>query len=86
MPDFNATGDLHQTVMRTPIFGAKLDPHPRWLESGKVSDLMKKVLAKRSGDRPIYSITVPLEAGFGTKELHYRDIEAIVQRPDFPRT
>ena len=75
MPDFNATADLHQTVMRTPIPGAKLDPRPRYLESGKVSELMKKVLGKRGGDRPIYSITVPLEAGFGKEVLDFRDIE-----------
>ena len=67
MPDFNAAADLHQTVMRTPVLGAKLDPRPRYLESGKVSDLMKKVLAKRDGDRPIYSITVPRELASGKK-------------------
>jgi len=33
----------------------------------------------------LYSIVVPLEAGFGTNELHYRDIETISKRPDFPR-
>ena len=85
MPNFNATADLHQTVMRTPIPGAKIDPRPRWLESGKVSDLMNKVMAKRDGDRPIYSITVPLEAGFGKEVLSFRDIEAISKTPDFPR-
>lgn len=86
MPDFNATGDLHQTMMRAPILGAKLDPRPRWLENGKVSDLMKKVLAKHSGDQPIYSITVPREAGFAKDILDFRDIRTLAQRPDFPHT
>jgi hypothetical protein len=42
-------------------------------------------MAEREPDRLIYSITVPLEAGFGKTELYYNDIEAISKRSDFPR-
>jgi hypothetical protein len=85
MPDFNVTGELHRMEMRTPIPGAKLHPRPRYLDRGPVGDLMKRVLAKRDGDRPIYSITVPREAGFGKDELSFRDIEALAQHPQFPK-
>jgi hypothetical protein len=35
--------------------------------------------------RKTYFMTVPLEAGFIKRELDYRDIEAVYQRPDFPK-
>jgi hypothetical protein len=85
MPNFNATADLHRLEMRTPIHGQKTRPGPCWLESGKASDLMRKVVAKREADQPVYSITVPLEAGFGKDVLNFRDIQEFAEHPDFPR-
>jgi hypothetical protein len=41
-------------------------------------------MGKRPADRVLYSITVPLEAGFGTKVLNHYDVEDIAARPDFP--
>jgi hypothetical protein len=85
MPNFDATADLHRLEMTTPIYGQKNRPGPRWLESGKASDLMSKVVAKREADQPVYSITVPLEAGFGKDTLHFRDIQEFAKHPDFPK-
>jgi len=42
-------------------------------------------MTKHDGYPDTYSLRVPLEAGFQTDELHYRDIEAISKRNDFPR-
>jgi hypothetical protein len=85
MPNFSATADLHQTLMTTPIYGQKNRPGPRWLESGKVSDLINRVLEKREPDQALHSITVPLEAGFGKDVLHFRDIQDFGKHPDFPK-
>ena len=85
MPNFNATADLHRLEMKTPIYGRKNRPGPRWLESGKASDLIRKVVAKRGSDQLADSITVPLEAGFGRDVLHFRDIQEFAKHPDFPK-
>jgi hypothetical protein len=71
--------------MTTPVYGQKNRPGPRWLESGKASDLMRKVVAKREADQPICSITVPLEAGFGKGTLNFRDIHEFATHPNFPK-
>jgi hypothetical protein len=42
-------------------------------------------MAKRPDDRKTYFMIVLLEAGFIKNELRYSDIEAIFQRPDFPK-
>jgi hypothetical protein len=85
MPNFNATADLHRLEMRTPIYAQKNRPGPRWLESGKASNLMRKIVAKREADQPVYSITVPLEAGFGKDTLNFLDIQEFAKHPDFPK-
>jgi hypothetical protein len=85
MSNFNAPADLHRTEMKPRIFGRKVSPGPRYLRSTTLAECVNAVMAKREPDRVIYSITVPLEAGFGKTELHYRDIEAISKRADFPR-
>jgi hypothetical protein len=84
MPNFDATADLYRLEMRTPIYGHKSHAGPRWLESGRACDLMRKVVAKREADQPVYSITVPLEAGFGKGVLNFRDIREIAKHSDFP--
>jgi len=43
-------------------------------------------MSNDKADRLLYSITVPLEAGFGKDVLDHQDIEAIFQRPDFPKS
>jgi len=85
VPDFNANADLHQTVMTIPIYGQKNRPGPRWLESGKVGDLMNRVLNKHEPHQALYSITVPLEAGFGKDVLHFRDMQDFAKHPNFPK-
>ena len=58
--------------------------YPQPVHSGTVAECMKWVMAKRDY-QATYFMTVPLEAGFIKKELGYPDIEAITQRPDFPK-
>ncbi len=50
------------------------------------ADCINKVMSNDKADRLLYSITVPLEAGFGKDVLDHQDIEAIFQRPDFPKS
>jgi hypothetical protein len=85
MPNFNATADLYRLEMSSPQYGQKIQPGLRCLESGKAADLIKKVVAKREGDQPVYLITVPLEAGFGKDMLHFRDIQDFAKHADFPK-
>jgi hypothetical protein len=85
MPDYKATAELHRLEMSTLQWGKKLNPGPRYLRSGTLVDFVRQVIEKRKRDALIYSITVPLEAGFGKEVLAYQDIEAISQRADFPR-
>jgi hypothetical protein len=60
-------------------------PGPHFLEPGKFSDLVKKVMAKRGPDAQLYSITPTLEAGFQKTCFNYADIMDVYNRPDFPR-
>lgn len=85
MPNYDATADLHMYQMNPIRFGQKLKPGPLYLRSAKFVQCVNEVMSKREPDAQLYSITVPLEAGFGKDTLYYRDIEAISQRPDFPR-
>jgi hypothetical protein len=84
MSDFNAKADLHRVEMTNSKLGTKIPP-PRVVHSGTVVECINKVMAKREPDRVLYSMTVPLEAGFIKALLDYCDIEAISQRADFPR-
>jgi hypothetical protein len=86
MSNFDARADLHRSEMRQVRLGEKNSPVPRYLRSATLAECVAEVMAMRETDRVIYSITVPLEAGFGKTELYYPDIEAIAQRPDFPAT
>ena len=85
MPHFSAKAELYRTEVRLTRFGQKNSPGPRYPRPGPFLELVKTVMAEREPDRLIYSITVPLEAGFGKTELYYNDIEAISKRSDFPR-
>jgi hypothetical protein len=85
MPDYDATAELHMHQMRPVRFGEKLKPGPLYLRSGNIVTFVNEVMSKREPDAHLYSITVPLEAGFGKDTLYYREIEEISQRADFPR-
>jgi hypothetical protein len=85
MPDFNAVADLHRIEMRPTEFGKKITTDPHYLESGRVFELINRVMGKRSPDRVLYSITPPREAAFNKEELNYQDIEDLSHHPDFPK-
>jgi hypothetical protein len=86
MPDFNAAADLHRVEASPARWGHPIKPSPRYLETAPVAQCVNRVMGKRQADRVIYSITVPLEAGFGKQVLDYRDIEDIAACPDFPKS
>jgi len=85
MPNYEAIADLHRLEVRPIRFGEKNSLGPRYLRSLPIKECVNQVMSKRPPDAHTYSITVPLEAGFGKDVLNYWDIEAISQRPDFPR-
>jgi hypothetical protein len=85
MSDFNARAELHRLEMTRSEFGRKLPTSRRLVYSGTVTECVSKVMGKRDPDRCLYSMTVPLEAGFGADALHHDEIEAIFRRADFPR-
>jgi hypothetical protein len=80
MPDFNARSDVYVAMMREPRRTQSLLP----VHTGTLAECVRYVLTKHDGYPETYAMRLPLEAGFQTKELHYRDIEAIARRPDFP--
>ena len=82
MSDFNAKADVYCTQVQ-PAGGHRPILPPKLVHSGTVAECIRWVMAKREY-REIYSMTVPLEAGFIKAELDYRDIEAIYRRHDFP--
>ncbi len=86
MSDFNALADLHRVEMNAATWGRPIKPGPRYLETAPLAQCVNKVMGKRQADRVLYSITVPLEAGFIKDVLDYRDIEAISKRADFPHS
>lgn len=85
MPNYEATADLHMYQMNPVRFGQKLKPGPLYLRSDNIVTCISHVMSKREPDAHLYSITLPLEAGFGKDTLYFRDIQAISKRPDFPR-
>jgi hypothetical protein len=85
MSDYNPRAELRRVEM-TPTRPGKKIGAPRVVHSGTVADCVNRVMAKREPDRLIYSMSVPLEAGFGKIDHNYRDIEAISRRPDLPRS
>lgn len=84
MPDFSAKAEVYKAVMKAPT-GYRVMPAPAPIHSASVADCISWVMTKHDGYPETYSMRVPLEAGFQTNELHYRDIEEISKRPDFPR-
>jgi hypothetical protein len=84
MSDFNARAELHRVEMRRARWGEPIQTSPRMIHAGTVAECVTRVMGKRDPDRRIYSMTVPLEAGFGKAVLEFDDIEAVAQRTDFP--
>jgi hypothetical protein len=85
MSDFSARAEVYRAVMKAPT-GHRFMPLATPVHSGTVAECISWVIRKHDGYPETYSMRVPLEAGFQTNELHYRDIEAISKRPDFPCT
>lgn len=75
LPNWNAPAELHMLAkMQTENRIA-----PKYLESGTLEALIKKVMAKeRPADRQIYSITV------GKTVYDAPGIKRLYDRPDFP--
>ncbi len=84
MPDFNVKADVYVAMVKEPRRWQSM-PERRPIHSGTLAESIRWTLANHDGYPETYSIEVPLEAGFQTKVLHYRDIQAIAERPDFPR-
>lgn len=84
MPNYDATVDLHRLEVRPVRFGGKNSPGPRYLCSLPLKEGINYVMSKREPDALTYSITLPIEAGFGKDTLNFWDIRAISKRPDFP--
>ena len=84
MPNYDTIAELHRLEMRPLRLGQKNSPGPRYRRRLPMKECVNQVMSKRPPDAHTYSITVPLEAGFGKDVLNYWDIEAISQRPDFP--
>jgi hypothetical protein len=84
MSDFNAKADVYRTMM-TPASGHRFVPPPHPIHSGTVAECISWIMTKHDGYPETYRMTVPLEAGFGETVFHYREIEAISGRHDFPK-
>jgi hypothetical protein len=82
MPDFNASAEVYRVAMEHPTRRPNLPRKP--VHRGGVAECIRWTLTKHDGYPETYSMRVPLEAGFATDMLNYRDIEAISERPDFP--
>lgn len=84
MPNLNAQADVY---CHAGINVGKFQPIPQRkpVHSGTVVECVQWVMKHHQGYPKLYSLAVPLEAGFQTKDLWYPDIEAISKRPDFPR-
>ena len=84
MPNFNAQADVYFHGGRhTPKFQPILPP--KTIHTATIADSVKWIMKNHHGYPDLYSLVIPLEAGFQTTELHYRDIEVLSKRPDFPR-
>jgi hypothetical protein len=84
MPNFSAQAEVYKAVMKLPT-GYRFMPASAPIHSGSVAECVSWIMTKHDGYPATYSMRVPLEAGFQTNELHYRDIEAISKRSDFPQ-
>lgn len=84
MPNFSAQAEVYKAVMKEPS-GHRFMPAPTPIHTGSVAECVRYVVTTHDGYPTTYTMRVPLEAGFQTNTLHYRDIEAISTLPDFPR-
>lgn len=84
MSNFNAHAEVYRTAVRYAV-GHQPISAPSPIHTGPAGECFRYVLTKHDGYPKTYSVRVPLEAGFGTDELSYDDIEAISKRADFPR-
>jgi hypothetical protein len=84
MPDFNAKADVYVVSMREPLRWRSM-PQRLPVHSGTITECVTYVLTKHDGYPETYSMRIPLEAGFQTNELGYREIEALSKWADFPR-
>jgi hypothetical protein len=84
MPNFNADAEVYRAAVEH--YGAHRPILPsRPIHTGTVAECVRYIMSKHDGYPETYSMRLPLEAGFQTNQLHYRDIEAISKRSDFPR-
>jgi len=83
MSDFNAHAEVHRAAVRHRGGYHPILPSPP-IHTATAIECFRYVLTKHDGYPQTYSVRVPLEAGFGTDELSYSEIEAISKRPDFP--
>jgi hypothetical protein len=84
MSDFSAKADIYRVEFKSAVGHRPISP-PKSIRSGTIAECVRWIMAKRPDDRKTYFMIVPLEAGFIKNELRYSDIEAIFQRPDFPK-
>ena len=83
MSDFEAKASIYRVEFKSAGWHRPISP-AKPIRSGTVAECVRWVMAKRPDDRKTYFMTVPPEAGF-KNELRCPDIEAISQRPDFPK-
>jgi hypothetical protein len=83
MPNFNATAEVYCDGVNSV---GKFQPIPQRkpIHSGTIEECVRWVMKHHQGS-DLYGLAIPLEAGFQTNDLRYRDIEAISKRPDFPK-
>jgi hypothetical protein len=77
MYHFSAKADVFKMEMKPPGF-VHFPPQP--IHSGTLAECFKYVLTKHDGYPKSYSVRVPFEGGFGSKEFWYDEIEAISKR------
>lgn len=83
MSDFNVHAEVYRAAVRYSTGHHKILASPP-IHVGTAIECFRYVLTKHDGYPQTYSVRVPLEAGFGTDELSYSEIEAISKHPDFP--
>jgi hypothetical protein len=83
MPNFNAQADVYCAV-GPRVAKYQPFPQPKPVHSGTILECREWVMKNHQGYPALYSMVVPLESGFQTNELHYDEIEALSNYPDFP--
>jgi len=79
MPNFSAHADVY---CHGGINVGKFQPipAPKPVHSGTITECVTWVMKHHQGYPDLYSMVIPLEAGFQTNELHYPDIAAIAEQ------